>query len=87
MARGDATHQREYALYLFELGDDTPGALAAARRNWALQKEPIDARLVLDLAFIVGEPAAARDVLAWLAANRVTDAVLDRSRARLEGLR
>ena len=87
MARGDGTHQREYALYLLELGDDAAGALAAARRNWTLQKEPIDARLVLDLAYITGEPGAARDVLAWLAANHVTDAVLAKSRARVEGLR
>jgi tetratricopeptide (TPR) repeat protein len=87
MARGDGTHQREYALYLLELGGDPAGALAAARRNWTLQKEPIDARLVLDLALAAGEPGAAREVVAWLDANRVTDAVLAKSRARLEGSR
>jgi hypothetical protein len=85
VARGDYTHQREHGRYLLELASDARGALRAALRNWELQKESIDARLVLDAAAAAGEPRAADGVLAWNAEHRVTDAVIERARAALGG--
>jgi hypothetical protein len=83
IARGDYTHQREYGRYLLELAGDPAGALRAALQNWDLQKESIDARLVLDAARAAHDPGAAQVVLEWNAQHRVTDAVVDRAAAAL----
>ena len=41
-------------------------ALEVARRNWATQREPADARILLEAALAAGESAAAQPVLDWL---------------------
>jgi tetratricopeptide (TPR) repeat protein len=75
-ARGDRVHLREEARYLLHVRRDAKAALPVARANWVIQKEPADARLVLEAAAASGEPTAARDVRAWLAATRLEDARL-----------
>ena len=72
----EAAHAREatyFALYLLEQPEL---ALARALDNWAVQREPIDARLVLESALASGRPEAARPVVDWLAANGVEHADL-----------
>jgi hypothetical protein len=64
--RGDTTHRREQARYLLELRGQPQAALPLALANWAVQKEPADARLLLDCANAAGQPQAARDVLRHL---------------------
>ena len=64
--RGDSVHLREEARFTLHLLDRPGEALELARRNWATQREPADARLLLEAALAAGEPAAAQPVLDWL---------------------
>lgn len=64
--RGDVVHRREEARYWLELGGDPARALALAKDNWDVQKEPWDARILLEAAKGAREPKEAAPVLAWL---------------------
>jgi len=46
-ATGNELHLREEARYALEVLGDAPRAVDLARRNWAVQKEPADARMLL----------------------------------------
>lgn len=76
--RGDTVHRREEARFRLHLQGDAPGALALAEQNWAVQREPADARILLEAARAAGAPARAAPVLDWMKANRVEDARLAR---------
>lgn len=64
--RGDETHLREQARFALDVDKDAPGALALATRNFNVQREPADARLVLEAALAAGDPNAAKPVLDWI---------------------
>ena len=76
--RGDAVHLREEARFALHLLHQPRAALEIAKANWAVQREPWDARLVLEAALAAGEPDAARPVLDWLATTRMEDVHLSR---------
>lgn len=63
--RGDAPHLREEARLALEITRDPPRALALARQQWTLQKEPADAVLLLRAARAAGQDVS-RDLGAWL---------------------
>jgi hypothetical protein len=71
--RGDGFNAQEEAWFRLEVEDDPKGALALALQNWALQKEPRDAELVLAAAAAAREPASAQPVLDWMARTRIED--------------
>lgn len=71
--RGDTSHQREQARFALHLLNRTPEALQLAEANWAVQREPWDARLLLEAALAAGAPTAARPVLDWLATSHLED--------------
>jgi len=52
--RGDTVHRREEARYALEVESDPARALALARANFAVQKEPADARILADAARAAG---------------------------------
>ena len=52
--RGDTVHRREEARYALEVEDDAARALALARANFAVQKEPADARILADATRAAG---------------------------------
>jgi hypothetical protein len=79
----DDTHAREAAYLALYLLDEPRRALDIALANWAVQREPIDARLVLEAALAARAPAAAQPVVDWLQANSVQHVELERLRARL----
>ncbi len=81
--RGDRVHQREEAMFVLDVDGDAPRALAIAQANWQVQKELADARLLVRAAVAAGDREAAAPVLAWAAANGITDARLDAQIARL----
>jgi hypothetical protein len=83
--RGEDLHLREAARAHLELLDDPATALELAARNWSRQREPADARVLLECALAAGAPRAAAPVLAWLADAGVADHRLDALVARLEG--
>jgi predicted Zn-dependent protease len=55
--RGDVVHRREEARYRLLLVGDAAGALALARDNWAVQREPADLRILADAALALGGSA------------------------------
>ena len=69
--RNDRVHLREEARFTLHLLDQPQTALALAQENWAIQKEPADARLVLDAAKLANDPRAAAEVRNWLARTRL----------------
>jgi hypothetical protein len=74
--RGDSLHLREQARFRLEIEGDARGALALAQRNWALQREPADLRLLAAAARAAGDAAALKTVSDWLDATRLEDAAI-----------
>jgi hypothetical protein len=64
--RGDAVHRREEARFILGLEENPKAALALARANWDVQREPWDVRVLLDAAFVAKEPKAAAPALEFL---------------------
>lgn len=75
--RGEALHLREEARYALATGDDPQAALALAQSNWQVQREPADARLLIQAADAAGRPQSAAEVRAWLAESRLQDVRLE----------
>jgi len=73
-AGGVQLHLREEARFELEVRGDAVTALGLALANWKIQKEPSDARLVLQTALAAGDLAAAADVLAFIAKTGLADA-------------
>lgn len=67
--RGDSTHAKEEARFRLAVLGDAAGALPLARQNYAGQKEPADALLLLQAALAARDKAAAQPALQWLAAS------------------
>jgi hypothetical protein len=74
--RGDTVHQQEEAQFELKVRQDPKAALALARENWKVQLEPRDARIYLEAALALKDPAAAEPVLRWLDESRIEDQVL-----------
>ncbi|RZT05573.1 hypothetical protein SAMN05216319_5131 [Duganella sp. CF402] len=76
--RGDTVHQREQARFELWLRRDVPTALALARKNWAVQKEPADLRIYLEAAAQARDAAAAKPAADWIAAHRTENVTATR---------
>jgi tetratricopeptide (TPR) repeat protein len=85
--RGDQVHLREEAMFVLAVDSDPDRALELARRNWDVQKELADARLLVEAAVEARKPDATAPVIAWARATGVRDARLDRWLARTAGAR
>jgi hypothetical protein len=85
--RGDATHEKEESRFVLAVLGDAKRALDLARRNYAVQREPADARALLEAAIAAREPAAAEPVLQWMARSRIESAALQSLATRLKGTR
>ncbi len=72
-ARGERTHAREEARYRLQLAQDPAGALALALDNWRLQREPADARLLLECALAAAQAPAAQGVVDWMRETGIED--------------
>lgn len=81
--RGDAVHRREEARFTLQCLKQPRQALALARANWTVQREPWDARVLLESALAAGEPAAAQPVLDFLTQTALEDVQLARLRGQL----
>lgn len=71
--RGTTVHVREEARFTLTLQQDAHRALALAQTNWAVQREPADARILLESALELRNRTAAQPVLDWLNRNHVED--------------
>jgi len=67
--RGDQLHLREEARFLLHVMRDARAALPLARRNFEIQREPGDVRILLEAAEAAGDQAAAQPARDWLAAS------------------
>jgi hypothetical protein len=73
--RGDRVHQREESRFALAVRHDAAAALRLAQENWQVQREPADARVLLEAAQAASAGAgagvaarqAAGPVLSWLA--------------------
>ena len=65
--RGDTVHQREEARFALAVERDPARALRLAQQNWMIQREPADARILMEAAVAAGAPRAAAPALSWLA--------------------
>jgi tetratricopeptide (TPR) repeat protein len=57
--RGDSVHRREQARFMLEVLGRPDDALKAALANWAMQREPADALILLQAAQAARQPMAA----------------------------
>ena len=71
--RRTATHVREEARFTLMLQHDAQQALPLAQDNWNVQREPADARILLQCAIEAKNSAAAQPVIEWLRTNHVED--------------
>ncbi|MHC9061682.1 tetratricopeptide repeat protein [Nitrospira sp. CMX1] len=71
--RGTIVHIREEARFTLTLQHDAQRALSLALANWTVQREPADARILLNSALAAGNRRAAQPVLDWLQTNHVED--------------
>ncbi|HLL17694.1 MAG TPA: tetratricopeptide repeat protein [Rubrivivax sp.] len=74
--RGDSSHRKEEARFLLSIKGDTRQALPLAQQNWAQQREPADARLLLEAALAAKDAKAAQPVLDWMQRNAVESVAL-----------
>lgn len=83
---GEALHQKEEARFALEALGDAQRALTLARSNFTVQREPADARVLLEAALAARDKAAAQPALAWLAESRIGAPRLQALAAKLEKL-
>jgi Tfp pilus assembly protein PilF len=76
--RGDRVHLREEARFTLHLAKDPQAALMLAKDNWAVQKEPADARILLEAAQAARDAAVVRTLQSWLDTSKLQDVQLRR---------
>ncbi|HEY6240364.1 MAG TPA: hypothetical protein VIW78_05950 [Burkholderiales bacterium] len=85
--RGDKLHQQEEARFNLYLLGNKEKAFALAHENWKLQREPRDARILLEAALAMKDPMAAQEGLAWLERSGHEDPGLRRTAEELKALK
>jgi len=76
--RGDRVHLREEARFTLHLLGDPKTALALARENWVVQKEPADIRILVEAALAARDAGALEAVRDWLNNSHLEDMQLGR---------
>lgn len=82
--RGDTVHQGEEARFTLHLLKQPRAALQLAQANWAVQREPRDARILLEAALAAHDPQAAKPVLEMLESTAMEDIQLRRLAAKFK---
>lgn len=71
--RGDTTHRAEEARYQLHLRENPTEALRLAALNFGVQREPRDARILLEAAIAAADPVAAQPARDWLRSSGFED--------------
>jgi predicted Zn-dependent protease len=82
--RGERLHLSEGAQFLLDVKQQPKAALAAAVENWKAQREPRDAKVLLEAAVAAGDPQAAAPALRWLEETRFESEHLRRLAGQLK---
>jgi hypothetical protein len=82
--RGDGLHEQEAARFALDIDNDPGTAVELARRNYARQKEPRDAQILMRAALAAKRARAARPALDWLEESRFEDPELQALARQLE---
>ena len=85
--RGDTTHEQEESRFSLQLLKQPEEALRLAQSNWKVQREPRDARVLLEAAVALRQPVSAQPVLDWMAQSRIEDWYLQRLADQLAAMR
>jgi Tfp pilus assembly protein PilF len=83
--RGDTLHRQEESRFQLSVEGNKTRALELAVANWAIQREPYDARILLEAAVAAGRRDAAQPVLDWLAQSKHEDPQLTALAQKLTG--
>ncbi len=83
--RGDSTHQKEESRFVLGVLGQADQALVLARQNYAEQREPADARILLEAAVAARQATAAEPVLQWMASSRIESVALQALVRQLKG--
>lgn len=84
--RGDTLHRQEESRFQLHVERNAARALDLAVANWAIQREPYDARILLEAAVVAGRRDAARPVFDWLAQSRHEDPRIAALAGKLQGV-
>jgi tetratricopeptide (TPR) repeat protein len=82
--RGDFVHLREEARFALHLLGAPAKALHLAEDNWRMQREPADARILIESALAARNCAAAEPALQFIKTNRLQDVRLQALANQLE---
>lgn len=82
--RGDPAHRREEARFALSIRKTPHEALRLALENFDVQREPSDARVLLEAALAAQAPRAAAPVFAWMRETGIEDVRLARLASQLE---
>lgn len=74
--RGSDYFGREQARFALQLQHDPQTSLQMAKRNWAAQRAPWDARVLLEAALAARQPRAADAVVAFIAQTGLEDPIV-----------
>jgi len=85
--RGDKLHLQEEARFNLYLLGEKEKALALAQENWKSQREPRDARILLEAALAMNDPGAGKDALEWLERSGHEDPGLRKTAEKLKALK
>lgn len=85
--RGDSSHRKEESRFMLALKGDAAQALQLAQQNWAQQREPADARILLEAALAARDASAAQPVLDWMRRSAVDSAALQGLAQQIVGAR
>lgn len=83
-ARGDTTHRAEEARYWLRVRQEPKTALVLAQANYTVQREPRDARVLLEAALAARNHGAAAPVREWMRRSGFEDPLLRRLAALSE---
>lgn len=83
--RGDKLHLGEEARFALEVLGNAHVAVRIAQENWVDQREPRDARILLEAAAAAGDREAAEPAISWFRDNKIVAPRLQRLIAGLSG--
>jgi len=74
--RGEDAHLRDQARFYHDVKNDSEKALLLAKKNWRVQKEPADIKLLLGVALTIKNKTELKRGIEWVMSQNLEDAQL-----------